>query len=222
MIGRELLSGHLAADFRVPVSRMQNSLRAIWADPYIVCLAVVACMPVLALVSASMIVWRPLGIVGLIVGAYWFPRVHRATSDIFGAFAPKCDRAVGQHWAIGVGVVLAALVMSVPVTQIFFEGDLRTFAAPTIALADTGEHVLVGGIPEAIYGSSPEEPSFVPCRTAQRLVGQTMSWPCYSAVGYLRLWRIPTAFPMLSCIALMFAGYPLVLLRAARNRKVVK
>lgn len=194
----------------------------IWADPSTFCLAVVAGMPVLALVAASMIVWRPLGVVGLIAGVYLFPRVHRVASDIFAAFAPESARAAGQQWALGVGVVFAALVMSVPVTQIFFEGDLRTFAAPTIALADTGERVLVGGIPEAIYGSSPGEPSYTPCRIAQRLVGQTLSWPCYSAVGYLRLWQIPTAFPMLSCIALMFAGYPLVLLRAARNRKVVK
>lgn len=188
-------------------------------DSLDICLMAVAGMAVAAAVSAASVTWTPLGYLMAAVGIYVFPRVFRTVRRRLVPPDPDASafrwswmqrgwgpRLVRGWWFLRL-VVLAAL-LSVPVTQVFFRGDLQAMATPNIAAEASEQPELFTGIPEAIYGPSPGFPSYATCQWVQGLVGATPAEPCYSAVGYLWLWQMPVALPTMVCLVLLYLGVP--------------
>ena len=131
-------------------------------------------------------------------------------------------RDLGLTEKPGVGVVVVggvALLLSVPVTEVFFRGDLTAMAAPFVAAADAGDPEMARAVPEAIYGSDPNWPSYAICQTMQDWTSSDAVGFCYSGFGYLRLWQMPVALPMLISITLLYIAIPLVVVWFAPSGK---
>ncbi|WP_161987369.1 hypothetical protein [Prescottella subtropica] len=187
------------------------SLQRRLGDSFDICLMVVAGMPVVSAVAAASVTWWPLGYLAGVAGAVMYRRILRTVRRRFVPPDPDAGvRAVRQPklwWYVR--LALLAAVLSVPVAQVFFRGDLHAMATPFVAAEASGQPLLLAGIPESIYGPSPGIPSYTTCQWIQGVVGTAVSEPCYSVVGYLRLWQMPTALPTMLCIALLYIGIPI-------------
>ncbi|WP_241387359.1 DUF4407 domain-containing protein [Rhodococcus sp. CH91] len=200
-------------------SRFQDAFRGTFFDSEKACVVVVACIPVLAMGAVGGILWRPLGVIGLLWGAYLFRFFHREVRSAVAVMKRDVERSRGERSGRVLLVCLLAVAMSIPLTQVFFANDLRAMAAPTVAAVDADTNDLDTAIPKAIYGSAPSSPSYGPCETIQRFTTTSVAWPCYSAVGYLRLWQMSSTFAMMACISLLVVGFPSALLWHARSRR---
>ncbi|MCK8672240.1 hypothetical protein M1M07_14140 [Rhodococcus sp. HM1] len=210
-------SGPLRARGARPRIRFQERLKETLSDPVEACAFAVACIPVLALGALGGILWRPLGIIGLLWGAYLFRHFHREVQSILDVMRRREKRFSGERRDCVLLVCLLAVAMSIPLTQVFFANDLRAMAAPTIAAVEAETEGIATAIPEAIYGVAPNSPSYGMCETVQRFTTATVAWPCYSTVGYLRLWQMSSAVVMMMSISLLVVGLPLALLWHVRS-----
>lgn len=185
-------------------------------DPLQVCILVVAAMPGLAAIALASVVWTPLCYVMALYCLYSFRGVLDSTRRMFDTLAAASSRKPAMK--IGAAVVIASLLMSIPVTQVFLRGDLDAMAAPAIATEQSGVSNPAGDLPRAIYGQSSDAPSYRPCQIAQRYVGTEATHLCYSQIGYLRLWQMPVALTTLVSITLLYAVFPLAIVWHVSSR----
>lgn len=212
MTGPESRSGLRAPDHRLQVQRAYGRLRSTLVDPVAACTAVVASIPVVAVGALGSVVWKPLAVVTVAWGIYWYPRWHRMVVGVRDAVArsEQGDRAFRLQLY---GVVVAlGIVVSIPIAQAFFANDLRAMAAPTISAVEARAPDVDQTIPPAIYGDSPTVPSYWVCSATHYWTNSAIAWPCYSSVGYLRLWQMRAAFPTVLGLTLLVAALPLALM----------
>lgn len=200
-------------------SRIRDITRGAFFDSEEACVVVVACIPVLAMGAVAGILWRPLSVIGLLWGVYLFRFFRREVRSIVAVMKRDVERFRGERRGYVVLVCLLAVAMSIPLAQAFFANDLRAMAAPSIAAVEADTTGMATVIPEGIYGSAPSSPSYGPCETIQRFTTTSVAWPCYSAVGYLRLWQMSSAIALMACISLLVVGFPSALLWHARSRR---
>lgn len=184
------------------------------------CLMTVSAMPLLSAVAAAGVTWGPLAYLAVVVSVFLYAPVLRTVRrrlmppEPHGLMPATRVERLRRHllpgWCWYLRLAVLGIVLSVPIAQVFFRGDLRSMAVPFIAAKESGQPQLVTGIPEPIYGASRGFPSYEVCQGFQGLVGTTLAEPCYSATGYLRLWQMSTALPTMICIALLYMGIPIV------------
>lgn len=200
-------------------SRLRDITRGTFFDSEKACVVVVACIPVLAMGAVAGILWRPLAVIGLLWGAYLFRTFHREVQSAVAVMKCDVERFRGERRGYVLLVWILAVAMSIPLTQVFFANDLRAMAAPTIAAVEADTSKMATAIPKAIYGAAPSSPSYSPCETVHRFTTDSVAWPCYSAIGYLRLWQMSSAIAMMACISLLVVGFPSALLWHVRARR---
>jgi hypothetical protein len=217
MIGPAWSCGLLVSEETKVVNLTRPIVRTL-SDPVDACVVAVAIIPVLALAAVATILWRPLGVVGLIVGVFVYPSIRRVTVRELGlcVSSPKLDR--NDRLVRVVVVVGVAAAMSVPLTQVFFANDLRAMAAPTVATVEAGSRSTQTAVPTELYGSASSYPSYAMCEAVQGLATASVAWPCYSMIGYARLWQMRIALPTLICLLLLTMGFPLAVLWQVRSR----
>jgi len=211
-------SGPRLVDGGRPRTRLRERLHKAFSDPVEVCAVVVACIPLLTVGAMGSILWRPLGVVGLLYGAYLFPRFHREVRSAVRVMGEPREQFRGERRARVLLIFVLAAAMSIPLAQAFFANDLRAMAAPTISAVEADTEGMATAIPPAIYGSAPTAPSYGVCESIQYFTAPSVAWPCYSAVGYLRLWQMSSAVVMMSCLFLLVVGLPLTLLWHVRSK----
>jgi hypothetical protein len=172
-------------------------------DPLEVCIAVIAAMFGLAIIAFASTVWVPLGYAAALI-VLWksLNLLARVREQFIGIKPGRID--VPRY----IGVLLIAVLCSIPVTQVFLRGDLSAMASPYIGAQEAGQPDQVPGIPARIYGESTDTPSYQLCQVIQRHVGADSAASCYSGIGYLRLWQMPVALSTMLCILLLYVGFP--------------
>lgn len=183
-------------------------LAHLW-NPHAMCVYMVAVLPLLSACAALSVFWPPLGYVGVPAAAVAFPRVHRSVQR-------ELDRDRTWRGTNRVGAVAALL--SIPVAQVFFRSDLGVMAAPFVAAAKAGVPELARAIPGAIYGAAPGWPSYSACQSLQGWVGADAAGFCYAGAGYVRMWQILDAVPMLASLTTLYIVLPLTVMWFSPNR----
>lgn len=218
MTGRESRSGPPASDASSSIGGVAGKVRSILADPVAANTFVVASIPIVAFGSIGFVVWRPLGVVGLISGLLLFPTIHRGLSEYLHTLVGAKRTTTGAKWK-GISVIAGiAAVLSIPISQAFFANDLRAMATPTMTAVEADTIGVDTAIPSQLYGASPTWPSYGVCEVVQMYTAPQLAWPCYSTIGYARLWQMPTALPMMVSLLLLIVGFPLALYWHIRTR----
>lgn len=194
------------------VGARQSAALARFTDPLSMCVMTVTGLLLLAIVCAAYVLWNPLALVALIVAVGLAPGVHRATKNFLFRF-----RAGQRPRRLYLGLVGIAAIASVPFSMAFLQTDLRALSATATANAmwqgpDTDEKVL-----ENLYGATPSWPSYGTCQTLQNAIGRDLANSCYSGIGYVRSWQIPTAIPVMLCLTALYCGIPLFVARQVRT-----
>ncbi|TSD46265.1 hypothetical protein FFI94_008890 [Rhodococcus sp. KBS0724] len=199
-------------------TRRTAYVRGQLTDPYSASLLVVTMMPVLSAIAFGSILWRPLGYVVAVASLFYVQRLHRWIGSGLQRIGPGASTSRMYRATTYLVIVLLAAMLSIPVVQVFFRGDLAAMAAPTI-VAEMTDGWQGATTPDAIYGSTPTWPSYAPCQFVQEWTGLTVANSCYSAVGYVRMWQMPTALPMLCSLTMIYILFPLTLARFGRLNK---
>lgn len=171
-----------------------------YVDPVHACVTTVTGLLLLSTVCTGFVLWKPLGFVALVLAAAIAAPAFRIT-------------AICLQRRLYLAIAGIAAVASVPFAMAFLHTDLRALAATATANAqwngpDTNTEVL-----HSLYGASPSWPSYEPCQRLQNATSRDLANGCYSAVGYLRSWQIPSAIPMLFCLTGLYCGIPLFVAR---------
>lgn len=198
--------------------RRTADLRSQLTNPYSATLWVVTMMPILSAIALGSVLWRPLGYVAAVISLFYVRKLHRAITSGLASISPGAPSTTLSQVKSYVVIALLAAILSIPVVQVFFRGDLAAMAAPTV-VAQMTDGWQGSFTPEAIYGSTASLPSYTPCQFIQSWTAPTAASSCYSAVGYLRLWRMPTALPMLVSLTMIYILFPLTLARLGRSNK---
>nr|WP_296777366.1 hypothetical protein [Rhodococcus sp. (in: high G+C Gram-positive bacteria)] len=190
----------------------------IWSvvgDPLECSIVVVAALPIVAVVAAASVVWWPLAYVAAVAGVFWCRPLARVTRRRILALPQMSHTAVTKFLA---AIAVVGVLGSVPVAQAFLAGDLDAMAAPAIAAEQSGASNVFDGLPAAIYGPSNGVPSYRWCQVVQDRLGVDIAHPCYTQIGYLRLWQMPVALTTLVSITLIYAVFPLAIAWHVRSR----
>lgn len=200
------------------VSSRTVDVRGHLTDPYSATLLVVTMMPVLSAIALGSVLWRPLGYVVAAVAPFYVRRLHRWIVSGLQGIAPGAPTSTMYRATTYLVIVLIAVALSIPVVQIFFRGDLSAMAAPTV-VAEMTDGWQGATTPEAIFGSTPTWPSYAPCQFIQSWTGPTVASSCYSTMGYVRMWQMPTALPMLASLTMIYVLFPIALARFGQWKK---
>lgn len=190
----------------IPLPHRLAALRGQLSNPVEGSLLAVGVMPLLSLTALGLLVWRPLGVLLAVASIWLFPRCQRRVR----AELTSASSGLTAY----VKITLVSALLSIPVAQVFFRGDLRAMAAPFIAAEESGGEFLTPSVPIQIFGPTGQFPSYGSCQWLQDLAGVSLE-ACYSSVGYLHLWQMPVALPTLLCITLLYIGIPLTVARYA-------
>lgn len=199
-------------------SRRIVDVRGHLTDPYAASLLVVTMMPVLSAIAFGSILWRPLGYVVAVASLFYVQRLYRWIGSGLRGISSGVPNSRIYRATTYLVIVLFSAMLSIPVVQVFFRGDLAAMAAPTV-VAEMTDGWQGATAPEAIFGSTPSWPSYAPCQFVQGWTGPTVANSCYSAVGYLRMWQMPTALPMLCSLTMIYILFPLTPARFGRLNK---
>ncbi|MCE5290261.1 MAG: hypothetical protein LLG14_13635 [Nocardiaceae bacterium] len=180
--------------------RSATALRR-YVDPVHACVTTVTGLLLLSIVCTGFVLWKPLGFVALVLAIVIAAPVHRGVATYL------------QRRRLYLAIAGIAAIASVPFAMTFLHTDLRAMAATATANAqwhgpDTNAEVL-----HSLYGASPSWPSYESCQRLQNATSRDLANGCYSAVGYLRSWQIPSAIPMLFCLTGLYCGIPLFVAR---------
>ena len=184
------------------VSALQRAL-----DPVEACVTTVTGLWLLAFVCAGYVVWKPLGLVALVVAVVVAAAARRTTARVLFGFC-------GQHsWRRYLALGAFAAIASVPFSMAFLHTDLQALAVTATANAhwhgpDAADEVL-----NNLYGARPRWPSYAACQSIQNATSRDLANGCYATVGYLRSWQIPAAIPVMVCLIGLYCGIPLVVAR---------
>lgn len=166
-------------------------------------LLTVAGIPVVALGAAGLIWSGLVGTIGLLAGALLYPTLIRAVD---GAAAAATGHGIGYRRVVMAFAAIGAF-LSIPITAGFLSSDLAAIAAPAISAVITDVPVTSGDL---VYGS--HFPPLTACSPVQMVLGVELSRPCYAILGYLHLWQIPAAIPIVLSITTICMLIPILVL----------
>ncbi|MFA3899418.1 hypothetical protein [Rhodococcus sp. DN22] len=188
------------------------------ANPYSASVLVVTMMPVLSVIALGSLVWRPLGYIFALFTPIYVRNLHRWIKSGLQRLGSRTGGGTTRRVLTYAVLVVLAGALSIPVVQVFFRGDLGAMSAPSV-VAEMTDKWRDDQTPHAVYGATPTWPSYAPCQFIQSWTGPTAASSCYSTVGYLRLWQMPTAVPMLFSLSMIYVLFPLALARFGHRNK---
>ena len=199
----------------VPSESLGTRVWRVIGDPLECSIVVVAVLPLVAFVAAGVVLWGPLGYVACAVSLAYLRPLLRATRRRIFALPTAARAHVARVLTL---IAIWGVIGSVPIAQVFLGGDLDAMAAPAIAAQQSGTENESDGMPKAIYGPSTDSPSYGWCQSVHEKLGEEVARPCYTQIGYLRLWQMPVALSTLVSITLLYAMFPLTVAWHIRSR----